>query len=88
MCVCVCVCVSQIKFKFVVVDEGHRLKNFNCRLLRELKTIPAENKLLLTGVCGCVCAHAGVSAGCACVCLLPVTCTCERVVSPMMYKYV
>lgn len=35
--------------KYIVVDEGHRLKNFNCRLVRELKAIPAENRLLLSG---------------------------------------
>jgi ATP-dependent DNA helicase len=29
--------------------QGHRLKNFDCRLLRELKQIPADNVLLLTG---------------------------------------
>lgn len=29
--------------------QGHRLKNFDCRLLRELKLIPADNVLLLTG---------------------------------------
>lgn len=38
-----------MKFKYIVVDEGHRLKNFNCKLIRELKTIPTENKLLLSG---------------------------------------
>jgi ATP-dependent DNA helicase len=32
-----------------VVDEGHRLKNFNCKLIRELKTLQTENRLLLTG---------------------------------------
>ena len=31
------------------MDEGHRLKNFDCKLIRELKQIPASNKLLLTG---------------------------------------
>jgi len=31
------------------VDEGHRLKNFDCKLIRELKTLPIANKLLLTG---------------------------------------
>lgn len=41
--------LSKYKFKYIVVDEGHRLKNFDCRLIRELKTIPAENKLLLSG---------------------------------------
>jgi ATP-dependent DNA helicase len=28
---------------------GHRLKNFDCKLLRELKAIPTANKLLLSG---------------------------------------
>ena len=32
-----------------MVDEGHRLKNFNCKLLRELRQIPVNNKLLLSG---------------------------------------
>ena len=29
--------------------QGHRLKNSKCLLLRELKRIPMDNKLLLTG---------------------------------------
>ena len=29
--------------------QGHRLKNMNCKLIRELRTLSAENKLLLTG---------------------------------------
>ncbi|PVH63377.1 hypothetical protein PAHAL_2G017400 [Panicum hallii] len=37
------------KWKYVVVDEGHRLKNSKCKLLREIKRIPMDNKLLLTG---------------------------------------
>ncbi|KAL4180565.1 hypothetical protein AMTRI_Chr13g125920 [Amborella trichopoda] len=41
--------LSHFTWKYVVVDEGHRLKNMNCKLLRELKRIPIENKLLLTG---------------------------------------
>lgn len=32
-------------------SQGHRLKNMNCKLIRELKTLHAENKLLLTGAC-------------------------------------
>jgi hypothetical protein len=43
--------LAHYKWKYVVVDEGHRLKNMNCRLLRELRTIPSANKLLLTGEC-------------------------------------
>ena len=41
--------LQNYRFKYVIVDEGHRLKNFDCKLIRELKTIPTENKLLLTG---------------------------------------
>ncbi|GAX75958.1 hypothetical protein CEUSTIGMA_g3401.t1 [Chlamydomonas eustigma] len=40
---------TKYRFKYLVVDEGHRLKNFECRLIRELKQIPAENRLLLSG---------------------------------------
>ncbi|KAH0909033.1 hypothetical protein HID58_032354 [Brassica napus] len=36
-------------WKYVVIDEGHRLKNHQCKLLRELKHMKMENKLLLTG---------------------------------------
>ena len=51
--------IADVKFlqryhwKYIVVDEGHRLKNFNCKLLRELRTIPTANKLLLTGALVC-----------------------------------
>lgn len=36
-------------WKYLVVDEGHRLKNTNCLLMRELRLLHVENKLLLTG---------------------------------------
>ncbi|KAJ8493038.1 hypothetical protein OPV22_014759 [Ensete ventricosum] len=41
--------LAQYKWKYIVVDEGHRLKNSKCLLLRELRRLPIENKLLLTG---------------------------------------
>ncbi|BDA48761.1 probable global transcription activator SNF2L1 [Coccomyxa sp. Obi] len=41
--------LQRYAWKYIVVDEGHRLKNFNCKLLRELRTIPTANKLLLSG---------------------------------------
>ncbi|KAK9678263.1 hypothetical protein RND81_11G199700 [Saponaria officinalis] len=41
--------LRHYKWKYVVVDEGHRLKNANCKLVKELKRLPIENKLLLTG---------------------------------------
>ena len=40
---------SGIRWRYIVVDEGHRLKNMNCRLIRELKQYHSANRLLLTG---------------------------------------
>ncbi|EOX91122.1 Chromatin remodeling 1 isoform 3, partial [Theobroma cacao] len=42
-------CLRHYEWKYVVVDEGHRLKNFNCKLVKELKHLHVGNKLLLTG---------------------------------------
>lgn len=42
--------LSKLYYKYLVVDEGHRLKNANCQLVTQLKQIGADNKLLLTGV--------------------------------------
>ncbi|GMG39235.1 unnamed protein product [Ambrosiozyma monospora] len=36
-------------WKFLIVDEGHRLKNTNCLLIRKLRKLKASNRLLLTG---------------------------------------
>lgn len=41
--------LAHYQWKYVIVDEGHRLKNFECKLIRDLRTLPADNKLLLTG---------------------------------------
>lgn len=41
--------LAKYKWKYIIVDEGHRLKNCDCKLLRELKQLSAENLLLLTG---------------------------------------
>lgn len=41
--------LQRYQWTYIVVDEGHRLKNFNCKLLRELRQIPVNNKLLLSG---------------------------------------
>eukprot|EP01012_Entosiphon_sulcatum_P064409 TRINITY_DN93225_c0_g1_i1.p1 TRINITY_DN93225_c0_g1~~TRINITY_DN93225_c0_g1_i1.p1 ORF type:complete len:707 (-),score=134.49 TRINITY_DN93225_c0_g1_i1:64-2184(-) len=37
------------KWKYLVVDEAHRLKNFECQLIKELKRLSTSNRLLLTG---------------------------------------
>lgn len=33
----------------ILQDEGHRIKNLNCKLIRELKSYTSANRLLLTG---------------------------------------
>lgn len=42
-------CFGSYSWKYLVVDEGHRLKNSNCKLVNMLRYIKVENKLLLTG---------------------------------------
>lgn len=37
------------EFTYLIVDEGHRLKNHRCALLTSLKRLKAANRLLLTG---------------------------------------
>ena len=39
----------DVNWTYVVVDEGHRLKNRKCRLAKELKKVKSQNRLLLTG---------------------------------------
>ncbi|PCH34843.1 hypothetical protein WOLCODRAFT_133630, partial [Wolfiporia cocos MD-104 SS10] len=34
---------------FIVVDEGHRLKNIDCKLMREIKKLNASARMVLTG---------------------------------------
>jgi len=41
--------LSKYNWKYIIVDEGHRLKNYNCKLFRELKSYKTDNRLLLTG---------------------------------------
>ncbi|XP_006811814.1 lymphocyte-specific helicase [Saccoglossus kowalevskii] len=37
------------EWKYIIVDEGHRIKNLNCVLIRELKQYKSANRILLTG---------------------------------------
>ncbi|XP_028407200.1 lymphoid-specific helicase-like [Dendronephthya gigantea] len=39
----------KYNWKYLIVDEGHRLKDTKCLLIRELKAFSAANRLLLTG---------------------------------------
>ncbi|XP_057299930.1 lymphocyte-specific helicase-like isoform X2 [Hydractinia symbiolongicarpus] len=39
----------NVEWKYLIVDEGHRIKNLNCKLIKELKLYRTSNRLLLTG---------------------------------------
>jgi ATP-dependent DNA helicase len=39
----------NVSWRYIVVDEGHRLKNHNCKLIKELKQYESVNRMLLTG---------------------------------------
>lgn len=43
--------LQRYEWRYLVVDEGHRLKNHDCKLLRELRYLNVQTKLLLTGGC-------------------------------------
>lgn len=37
------------EWKYLIVDEGHRIKNTHCRLIKELRMYKSTHRLLLTG---------------------------------------
>ena len=39
----------QFRWRSVIIDEAHRLKNKNCKLIEGLKYMDVEHKVLLTG---------------------------------------
>ena len=41
--------LQNIQWRVVIIDEAHRLKNRNCKLLEGLKTLDLEHRVLLTG---------------------------------------
>lgn len=41
--------LARQSWKYMVVDEGHRLKKLNGKLVRELKQLHTSNRLILTG---------------------------------------
>ncbi|XP_039261081.2 lymphocyte-specific helicase-like [Styela clava] len=41
--------LSAYHWEYLILDEGHRIKNTKCRLLKELKQLNIGAKLLLTG---------------------------------------
>jgi ATP-dependent DNA helicase len=41
--------LEKYQWQYLIVDEGQRVKNRNCRLIKELKSLPTQNRLLLSG---------------------------------------
>lgn len=41
--------LSGFGWQFIIIDEGHRIKNLDCRLIRELQQYQSANRLLITG---------------------------------------
>lgn len=41
--------LSKINWSFIIIDEGHRMKNFDSKLFKELKTFTSATRLLITG---------------------------------------
>ncbi|KAJ3172791.1 hypothetical protein HDU87_007793 [Geranomyces variabilis] len=41
--------LQTIAWNYVIVDECHRLKNFDCKLIKDLRLLKTMSKLLLTG---------------------------------------
>lgn len=41
--------LSKIHWHYVIIDEGHRIKNASCKLNAELKHYQSSHRLLLTG---------------------------------------
>ena len=42
--------LSKIRWKYMIIDEGHRMKNHHCKLTQVLNTYyTSNNRLLLTG---------------------------------------
>ena len=40
---------QKLDWKYLVVDEGHRLKNPSCKLMRQLKMLKTDSRILLSG---------------------------------------
>ncbi|XP_068662670.1 chromatin structure-remodeling complex protein SYD-like isoform X2 [Aristolochia californica] len=41
--------LSKIQWRYIIIDEGHRIKNASCKLNADLKHYQSSHRLLLTG---------------------------------------
>ena len=55
--------LSKYNWGYIVVDEGHHLKNINCRLVQKIKKYLSAGRLMLTSMPlhACTCHSLGVS---------------------------
>lgn len=42
--------LAKLTWEYIIIDEGHRLKNAGCKLNAEIKMYTTHSRLLLTGV--------------------------------------
>lgn len=42
--------LAKLTWEYIIIDEGHRLKNAGCKLNAEIKMYSAHSRLLLTGI--------------------------------------
>lgn len=41
--------LEHYNWGYIVVDEGHRLKNLDCKLMKEIKKYKSAGRMILTG---------------------------------------
>ena len=61
--------LSKFHWKFLIIDEGHRLKNLNCKLIQELKKLSRSVRCWLACLTCLTCS----------ICLTCLTCLMFRV---------
>lgn len=42
--------LAKLTWEYIIIDEGHRLKNAACKLNAEIKMYTTHSRLLLTGM--------------------------------------
>ena len=42
--------LAKLSWEYIIIDEGHRLKNAGCKLNAEIKMYTTHSRLLLTGL--------------------------------------
>lgn len=56
--------LSKVQWHYIIIDEGHRIKNASCKLNADLKHYSSTHRLLLTGTPLQVCVASFLCAIC------------------------